>query len=159
MKTEVRWTCDNCHQSCVTIASRDEDPADFEPVIARVKCPVCSGVSTKAFRPGTDPNTEESYTVEEWINRTRYRKLQPEVAPKRSERRPPPAPEREPGPLSESELDEIEAKARQCQPPHVASTWALVPPVNEWYAKDVPRLLSELRALRQRFERRRLPRK
>jgi hypothetical protein len=41
-------------------------------------------------------------------------------------------------------------KASQCRPPHVASTWTLVPPVNEWYAADVPRLVEEVRRLRDK---------
>jgi hypothetical protein len=33
-----------------------------------------------------------------------------------------------------------------------------VPPVNEWYARDVPRLLAELRRLRSQLGRRRTTR-
>ena len=54
------------------------------------------------------------------------------------------------------------AKAEQCQAPHVAASWSLVPPVNEWYGTDVPRLLAEVRRLRAENEkllgRRKMPR-
>jgi hypothetical protein len=54
----------------------------------------------------------------------------------------------DPGLLSDDDLREFDTKARQCQPPHFASTWELIPPVNEWYAADVPRLVEEVRRLR-----------
>ena len=50
--------------------------------------------------------------------------------------------------MTDDDLEEFDTKARQCQPPHIASTWNLVPPVNEWYARDVPRLVAEVRRLR-----------
>ncbi|HEY3121929.1 MAG TPA: hypothetical protein VGL15_14990 [Vicinamibacteria bacterium] len=158
MKTEIRWSCDTCHQSCITVASRNEDTPDVEPVLARVKCPICGGVSTKSFRPGTDPNTAESYAIEEWVNRLRYRKTEL-LAEGRQAVQPPVPDEEDPGPLTDKDLDEIEAKVRQCQPPHLASTWTLVPPVNEWYARDVPRLLAELRELRRLADRRKVRRR
>jgi hypothetical protein len=158
MKTEIRWICDSCHQSCITVASRNEDTPDVEPVLARVKCPVCGGVSTKSFRPGTNTNTAESYAIEEWVNRLRYRKTELLADGRKAEE--PAAPEEEDeGPLTDKDLEEIEAKVRQCQPPHLASTWTLVPPVNEWYARDVPRLLAELRELRQAADRRKVRRR
>jgi hypothetical protein len=52
--------------------------------------------------------------------------------------------------LTPDDLESFEVKASQCRPPHVASTWTLVPPVNEWYAADVPRLVEEVRRLRRR---------
>ena len=59
--------------------------------------------------------------------------------------------------LSEEDLQELETKSRQCQPPHLASTWQLVPPVNEWYAADVPRLIEEIRRLNPRLAKLELP--
>jgi hypothetical protein len=61
-----------------------------------------------------------------------------------------PSPEAEPG-LTADDLTEFEVKATQCRPPHVASTWTLVPPINEWYAADVPRLIGEIRRLNPRL--------
>jgi hypothetical protein len=58
------------------------------------------------------------------------------------------------GEITEREMLQLEAKAEQCQPPHLASTWELVPPVNEWYASDVPRLVAEVRRLRGQLGRR-----
>jgi hypothetical protein len=52
------------------------------------------------------------------------------------------------GAVDDDDLEQFATKAEQCQPPHIASTWSLVPPVNEWYAADVPRLLEEVRRLR-----------
>jgi hypothetical protein len=54
--------------------------------------------------------------------------------------------------ISAEEMAEMDTKSEQCQPPHIASTWSLVPPVNEWYGADVPRLLAEVRRLRAENE-------
>jgi hypothetical protein len=71
------------------------------------------------------------------------------------EREPEPAADRQSSPadagLTTDDLTEFEVKATQCRPPHVASTWTLVPPVNEWYAADVPRLVEEIRRLNPRL--------
>jgi hypothetical protein len=143
-KIAVRWNCEECHEDLVTVAWKTRESADLEPVPVRTRCPVCGNVSQRSFRPGTDANTHESYTLEEWQKRGETERatrhaidgLDPEAA------------EEEPGAVAEDDLQEFETKAGQCQPPHLASTWNLVPPVNEWYAKDVPRLVEEVRRLR-----------
>jgi hypothetical protein len=155
-KLEERWTCDSCHEGCVTVAWRTEEAPDLEPVDVRARCPICLNVTELSFRPGTDANTEETYTLEEWIRRgeteraTRHAvDLEPEPAP--AGRRSDGAPAGGDGAaLTEDELAAYEVKAGQCRPPHVASTWTLVPPVNEWYAADVPRLVEEVRRLSPR---------
>jgi hypothetical protein len=153
-KIDVRWACDNCHEECVTVAWRAEEAPDLEPVEGRARCPICGNVQEMSFRPGTDPNTEETYTLEEWVRRgeteraTRHSvDLEPE-APQPGEAAPP----RDAG-LTEDDLQSYEVKAGQCRPPHVASTWTLVPPVNEWYAADVPRLVEEVRRLNPQLAR------
>ena len=146
-KLDERWTCDNCHEEAVSVAWRTEEAPDLEPVDVRARCPVCGHVKELSFKPGTDPNTEETYTLTEWMRRgeteraTRHSvDLEPEEAPAAA------APA-DAG-LTADDLDELEVKAGQCRPPHVASTWTLTPPVNEWYAVDVPRLVGEVRRLR-----------
>ena len=144
-KLSLRWNCESCHDDIVTVAWKLRESEDLEPVPVRARCPVCGNISLRSFRPGTDPNTHESYTLEEWLKRgeteraTRHAVdgLEPE---------PPEEPE---GAVTDAELEECETKARQCQPPHIAATWNLVPPVNEWYAQDVPRLVAEVRKLRE----------
>jgi hypothetical protein len=155
-KLDEHWFCDACHEEAVTVAWRTEEAPELEPVDVRAKCPVCGNVQELSFRPGTDPNTEETYTLSEWMRRgeteraTRHSvDLEPEPAADE-----PPQPE--PG-LTADDLTEFEVKATQCRPPHVASTWTLVPPVNEWYAADVPRLIEEIRRLKPRLEKAALP--
>lgn len=147
-KLEERWSCDVCHEDAVTVAWRTEEAPDLEPVDVRARCPVCGNVQELSFRPGTDPNTEETYTLGEWMRRgeteraTRHSvdlEQEPDAATKQ-------APAADTG-LTAEDLTELEVKAGQCRPPHVASTWTLVPPVNEWYATDVPRLIEEVRRL------------
>jgi len=147
-KLEERWNCDGCHEDCVTVAWRTEEAPDLEPVDVRAKCPICGNVKELSFRPGTDPNTEETYTLEEWNRRggteraTRHAvDLEPGPAAPLGD-----APPLDAG-LTEGDLLAYVIKANQCMPPHVASTWTLVPPVNEWYAVDVPRLVDEVRRL------------
>src|SRR5438552_10392685 len=43
-KIDLRWTCDNCHEECVTVAWRAEEAPDLEPVEARARCPICGNV-------------------------------------------------------------------------------------------------------------------
>lgn len=149
-KLEERWNCDGCHEDCVTVAWRVDEAPDLEPVDVRAKCPICGNVKELSFFPGTDPNTEETYTLEEWTRRGGT-----ERASRHSVDLEPPAPAEAAGPpevgLTEDDLSSYEVKASQCQPPHVASTWTLVPPVNEWYAADVPRLVEEIRRLNPRL--------
>jgi hypothetical protein len=150
-KLDERWSCDVCHEEAVTVAWRTEEAPDLEPVDVRARCPVCGNVQELSFRPGTDPNTEETYTLAEWMRRG-----ETERATRHSvdlEREPEPAAEQSPAAdagLTADDLTEFEVKATQCRPPHVASTWSLVPPVNEWYAADVPRLIEEIRRLNPR---------
>jgi len=149
-KLEERWNCDGCHEDCVTVAWRTDEAPDLEPVDVRAKCPICGNVSELSFRPGTDPNTEETYTLEEWVRRG-----ETERATRHAVDLEEPADDDDARPsevgLTEDELLSYEVKAGQCQPPHVASTWTLVPPVNEWYAADVPRLVEEVRRLSPRL--------
>ena len=147
-KLEERWNCDGCHEDCVTVAWRTDEAPDLEPVDVRAKCPICGNVKELSFRPGTDPNTEETYTLEEWVRRgeteraTRHAvDLEHEATAPAEGARPPDVA------LTEDDLLSYEVKASQCLPPHVASTWTLVPPINEWYAADVPRLVEEIRRL------------
>jgi hypothetical protein len=150
-KIDEHWSCDVCHEEAVTVAWRTEEAPDLEPVDVRARCPICGNVKELSFRPGTDPNTEETYTLWEWMRRGETEQasrhsvdLEPDV----------PAPPEGASPdvgLTEDELLSFEVKASQCQPPHVASTWTLVPPVNEWYAADVPRLVEEVRRLNPRL--------
>ena len=37
----------------------------------RARCPRVRQHLARSFRPGTDPNTHESYTLEEWLKRGR----------------------------------------------------------------------------------------
>jgi hypothetical protein len=152
-KIDLRWTCDSCHEECVTVAWRQEEAPDLEPVDARARCPICGNVQELSFRPGTDPNTEETYTLEEWVRRgeteraTRHAvDLEPEPAPSAGIAAGGDG-------LTEDDLQSYEVKASQCRPPHVAATWTLVPPVNEWYATDVPRLIEEVRRLNPKLAR------
>lgn len=150
-KLDERWTCDNCHEEAVSVAWRTEEAPDLEPVDVRARCPVCGHVKELSFKPGTDPNTEETYTLAEWMKRG-----ETEQASRHS------VDLTEPGEtaltaaaaadagLTAEDLESFEVKAGQCRPPHVASTWTLVPPVNEWYAADVPRLVQEVRRLNPR---------
>jgi hypothetical protein len=147
-KLDEHWLCDACHEEAVTVAWRTEEAPDLEPVDVRAKCPVCGNVQELSFRPGTDANTEETYTLWEWTRRG-----ETEQATRHSvdlEREPEAqaamAPPTDLG-LTEDDLSSYEVKASQCRPPHVASSWTLVPPVNEWYAADVPRLIEEIRRL------------
>jgi hypothetical protein len=143
-KISQRWTCESCHHECVTVAWRATDPDELEPVEVRARCAVCGNVSPRAFRPGTDANTDETYTLDEWTKRGETERatrhvldgdhLREDVAPA--------------GDLTAAEIEQLETKVRQCQPPHLAASWNLVPPVNEWYAADVPRLLAELKRVR-----------
>jgi hypothetical protein len=150
-KLSLRWNCESCHEDVVTVAWKTRESEDLEPIAVRARCPVCGNVSPRSFRPGTDPNTHESYTLEEWLKRggteraTRHavEGLEAEAAAE------------EPGAVTDEDLQELETKARQCQPPHIAATWSLVPPINEWYARDVPRLVGEVRRLRAELARRR----
>ena len=147
-KLDERWTCDNCHEEAVSVAWRTEEAPDLEPVDVRARCPVCGHVKELSFMPGTDPNTEETYTLTEWTKRGETEQasrhsvdLEPQDAAESAATTADVA-------LTAEELESFEVKASQCRPPHVASTWALMPPVNEWYAVDVPRLVEEIRRLR-----------
>ena len=145
-KVSVRWTCEQCHEDCVSVAwRRSADAEDLEPVIVRARCPICGNVGPRAFRPGTDGNTHETYTLAEWTKRGETERATRHAVEGMDEREAERPEERE---ISDHDLQEFETKARQCQPPHLASTWQLVPPVNEWYAADVPRLVAEVRRLR-----------
>lgn len=142
-KLSLRWNCESCHEDVVTVAWKRRESEDLEPVGVRARCPVCGNISLRSFRPGTDPNTHESYTLEEWLKRG-----ETERATRHAIDGLEPEPEGEPpGAVTEKALEEFETKARQCQPPHIAASWNLVPPVNEWYANDVPRLIAEVRRL------------
>lgn len=142
-KLSLRWNCESCHEEVVTVAWKTRESDDLEPVSVRARCPVCGNVSLRSFRPGTDPNTHESYTLEEWLKRGETeRATRHAVDGLEAE------PEGEAGTITEEALEEFDTKARQCQPPHIAASWNLVPPVNEWYANDVPRLVAEVRRLR-----------
>ena len=136
------------------MAWRTEEAPALEPVDVRARCPVCGNVQELSFRPGTDANTEETYSLAEWMKRgeteraTRHAvdlEPAPEVPAEVARRRD--------AALTEDELESYEVKAGQCRPPHVASTWTLVPPVNEWYAADVPRLVEEVRRLNPKLVR------
>ena len=140
-KLDVRWACEACHQDCVTVAWRTREGEDLEPVEVRARCPVCGNISSRSFRPGTDPNTHESYTLEEWTKRGESEQATRHALDGLEDGE---APADRGVTLSDHDLEELETKARQCQPPHLAATWRLVPPVNEWYAADVPRLLAEV---------------
>jgi hypothetical protein len=151
-KLNEHWSCDVCHEEAVTVAWRTEEAPELEPVDVRAKCPVCGNVQELSFRPGTDPNTEETYTLSEWTRRgeteraTRHSvDLEPDPEPSAAGA---PTPDLA---LTEDDLASYEVKASQCRPPHVASTWTLVPPVNEWYAADIPRLVEEIRRLSPRL--------
>ena len=143
-KLSLRWNCESCHEDVVTVAWKTRESEDLEPVPVRARCPVCGNISLRSFKPGTDLNTHESYTLEEWLKRgeteraTRHAVDGRETGPA----------EETPGAITDDDLEEFDSKARQCQPPHIAATWNLVPPVNEWYASDVPRLVAEVRRLR-----------
>ena len=144
-KLSLRWNCEECHEDLVTVAWKTRESEDLEPVPVRARCPVCGNVSQRSFRPGTDPNTHESYTNEEWLKRGETERATRHAIDGME----PEAEEEQPGAVAEDDLEEFETKARQCQPPHLASTWNLVPPVNEWYGRDVPRLVEEVRRLRE----------
>lgn len=151
-KLEEQWSCDACHEEAVTVALREEEAPDLEPVTVRARCPVCGNVQELSFRPGADANTEETYTLAEWMRRGETERatrhfVDHEPEPERLEVN---APRADPG-LTEEDLAAYEVKAGQCRPPHVASSWTLVPPVNEWYAEDVPRLIEEVRRLNPRL--------
>ena len=148
-KIDEHWSCDSCHEEAVTVAWRTEEAPDLEPVNVRARCPVCGNVQVLSFRPGTDANTEETYTLGEWMRRgeteraTRHSvDLDPETTLAEQA-----AIAKAEAALTEEDLASYEHKAGQCRPPHVASTWTLVPPVNEWYAADVTRLVEEVRRL------------
>ena len=151
-KIDEHWSCDSCHEEAVTVAWRTEEAPDLEPVDVRAKCPVCGNVKELSFRPGTDANTEETYALAEWIRRgeteraTRHAVDREPATSAAAE-----GARRAAAGLTEEELESYEVKASQCRPPHVASTWTLVPPVNEWYAADVPRLVEEVRRLNPRL--------
>jgi len=152
-KLDEHWSCDACHEEAVTVAWRTEEAPDLEPVNLRARCPVCGNTQVLSFRPGTDANTEETYTLGEWIRRGETERasrhsvdLDPDPVPAVE------AASADAG-LTEEDLASFEVKAGQCRPPHVASTWALVPPVNEWYAADVPRLVEEVRRLNPKLAR------
>ena len=147
-KLDEHWFCDACHEEAVTVAWRTADDPELEPVDVRAKCPVCGNVQELSFRPGTDPNTEETYTLAEWMRRGETERATRHSVDLE------PSPEGEPQGdqgLTADDLTEFEVKATQCRPPHVASSWTLVPPVNEWYAADVPRLVEEIRRLNARL--------
>jgi hypothetical protein len=149
-KVSVGWMCEGCHEENMTVAWRTRDTDDLEPVIVRAKCPICGTVVPRHFRPGTDPNTEETYTLAEWTKRG-----ETERATRHSIEGLDDLPDvrfDSTGEITDAEMAVLESKAEQCQPPHLASTWELVPPINEWYARDVPRLVSELRRLRALVE-------
>jgi len=146
-KVDERWTCDGCHEESVTVAWRTEEAPDLEPVDVRAKCPICGHVKELSFRPGTDANTEETYTLVEWMRRGETERATRHSVDLASEHAPPAGTAAADAALTEDDLQSFEVKASQCRPPHVASTWALVPPVNEWYAADVPRLVEEVRRL------------
>src|SRR5207249_10623284 len=65
-KIDVQWRCEVCHEEAVTVAWRGRSE-DLEPVMVRTKCPICGNVSTRSFRPGTLADTEETYTLDEWL--------------------------------------------------------------------------------------------
>ena len=141
-KVNQRWTCESCHNECVTVAWRTREPESLDPVEIRARCAVCGNISARSFRPGTDPNTDETYTIEEWTKRGETERASRHLVEGAFHEEPEVA-----GKLTAEEVELLESKVRQCLPPHLASTWNLVPPVNEWYATDVPRLLAEVRRL------------
>jgi hypothetical protein len=143
-KLSLRWNCEACHEDIVTVAWKMRESEDLEPVPVRARCPVCGNISLRSFRPGTDVNTHESYTLEEWLKRGETERATRHAVDGREAE----GPEETEGALTADDLEELETKARQCQPPHIASSWNLVPPVNEWYGQDVPRLVAEVRKLR-----------
>jgi hypothetical protein len=143
-KLSLRWNCESCHEDIVTVAWKMRESEDLEPVPVRARCPVCGNISLRSFRPGTDPNTHESYTLEEWLKRGETERATRHAVGGRE----PGEDDEGAGAITDDDLEEFDTKARQCQPPHLASTWNLVPPVNEWYARDVPRLVEEVRRLR-----------
>ena len=143
-KIDVQWRCEACHEEAVTVAWRGKSE-DLEPVMVRTRCPICGNVSTRSFRPGTLADTEETYTLDEWVKRGGKEKaIDRTRAPHEEE-------DLELSPMTISP-EEMATKAEQCQPPHIAASWSLVPPVNEWYGADVPRLLAEVRRLRAENE-------
>jgi hypothetical protein len=149
-KLEERWNCDVCHEGAVTVAWRIAEDPDLEPVDVRAKCPVCGNVQELSFRPGTDPNTEETYTLDEWMRRGETERATRHAVDLEARPEPDAAADAVGGTdaaLTADDLAAYEVKASQCRPPHVASSWTLVPPVNEWYAADVPRLVQEIRRL------------
>lgn len=148
-KLSLRWNCESCHEDVVTVAWKTRESEDLEPVPVRARCPVCGNVSLRSFRPGTDPNTHESYTLEEWLKRGETERATRHAVDGRE----PDSLEEPAGAITDEDLEELDTKARQCQPPHIASTWNLVPPVNEWYARDVQRLVAEVRRLREELKR------
>jgi hypothetical protein len=146
-KIDVQWRCEACHEEAVTVAWRGKSD-DLEPVMVRTRCPICGNVSTRSFRPGTLADTEETYTLDEWVKRGGKEKaIDRTRGPHEEEDL-----ELSPMTISPDEMAEMETKADQCQPPHIAASWSLVPPVNEWYGADVPRLLAEVRRLRAENE-------
>ncbi|HEY7413418.1 MAG TPA: hypothetical protein VII13_21940 [Vicinamibacteria bacterium] len=147
-KVSVRWACESCHHELVTVAWRTSDPEEFEPVKVRARCVVCGNTSERSFRPGTDPNTDETYTIEEWTKRGETERATRHVLEGEQGENLAGTAEVPAGAVDDDDLEQFATKAEQCQPPHIASTWSLVPPVNEWYAADVPRLLEEVRRLR-----------
>jgi len=148
-KIDEHWSCDVCHEEAVTVAWRTQEAPELEPVDVRAKCPVCGNVQELSFRPGTDANTEETYTLSEWTRRGETERATRHSVDLEPESPPPPFPAPAPdAALTEDELLSYEVKASLCRPPHVAASWTLVPPVNEWYAADVPRLVEEVRRLR-----------
>ena len=147
-KIDLQWRCEVCHEEAVTVAWRGKSE-DLEPVMVRTKCPICGNVSTRSFRPGTLADTEETYTLDEWVKRGGKEKaIDRTRAPHEDDE----DVELAPMTISSEEMEEMDTKAEQCQPPHIAASWSLVPPVNEWYAADVPRLLAEVRRLRSENE-------
>ena len=147
-KLDERWACDNCHEEAVSVAWRTEEAPDLEPVDVRARCPVCGHVKELSFKPGTDPNTEETYTLAEWTKRGGTERATRHSVDLDAEPASPSAEVAAEPRLTAADLESFEVKAGQCRPPHVASTWTLTPPVNEWYAADVPRLVEEVRRLR-----------
>jgi len=157
-KIDLQWRCESCHEEAVTVAWRRKSD-DLEPAMVRTKCPICGNVSTRSFRPGTLADTEETYTLEEWTKRGGKEKA---IDRTRAPHEEDDDLELAPMTILPEEMEEMDTKAEQCQAPHVAASWSLVPPVNEWYGTDVPRLLAEVRRLRAENEkllgRRKMPR-
>jgi hypothetical protein len=135
-----------CHEEAVTVAWRGKSE-DLEPAIFH-EVPGLQQRQHPLVRPGTIADTEETYTLDEWTKRGKEKAIDRTRAPHEEDDEF----ELAPMTISSEEMTEMDTKAEQCQPPHIASTWSLIPPVNEWYGADVQRLLAEVRRLRAENE-------